>query len=148
MRDDTSRGPVSAREDRGAELAELGLPLEELVRRGARDILQRAIEAELGVLLDEFASVSLILKRVVRARCGPFPARGEAPQRRNPGYAGAGRPGGGCNSRPLRYFTRARESTRYQRCRGVNCSAVWRSVWKKAAISRQALSTQAASACG
>ena len=57
MRDDTSRGPASAREDRGAELSELGLPLEELVRRGARDILQRAIEAELGVLLDEFASV-------------------------------------------------------------------------------------------
>jgi hypothetical protein len=26
--------------------AELGLPLEELLRRGARDILQRAIEAE------------------------------------------------------------------------------------------------------
>ena len=75
------------------------------------------------------------------------PPAGNTP-RRNPGYAGAGKPGGGCNSRPLRYFTRARERTRYQRCRGVNCSAVWRSVLKKAAISRQALSTQAASACG
>ena len=75
MRDDTSRGPASAREDRGAELAELGLPLEELVRRGARDILQRAIEAELGVLLDEFASVSLIDGRRAVVRNGYLPAR-------------------------------------------------------------------------
>ena len=30
-------------------LVELGLPLEELVRRGARVILQRAIEAEVQV---------------------------------------------------------------------------------------------------
>ena len=75
MRDDTSRGPASAREERRAELAELGLPLEELVRRGARDILQRAIEAELGVLLDEFASVSLIDGRRAVVRNGYLPAR-------------------------------------------------------------------------
>ena len=59
----------------GGELAELGLPLEELVRRGARDILQRAIEAELGVLLDEFASVSLIDGRRAVVRNGYLPAR-------------------------------------------------------------------------
>jgi hypothetical protein len=34
-------------EPRAAQLADLGLPLEELVRRGARDILQRAIESEI-----------------------------------------------------------------------------------------------------
>ena len=36
MRDDTSTRAVRARGDRGEVLAELGLPLEELVRRGAR----------------------------------------------------------------------------------------------------------------
>ena len=39
MSDDTSTGARSARGDRGEPLAELGLPLEELVRRGAHDIL-------------------------------------------------------------------------------------------------------------
>lgn len=75
MRDDTSRGRARAREERGAELAELGLPLEELVRRGARDILQRAIEAEVEVLLDEFASVSLIDGRRAVVRNGYLPSR-------------------------------------------------------------------------
>jgi transposase-like protein len=56
-------------------LAELGLPLEELVRRGARDILQRAIEAEVEVLLDEFASVSLIDGRRAVVRNGYLPSR-------------------------------------------------------------------------
>ena len=46
MRDDTSSRTSRARDGGGAGLSELGLPLEELVRRGARDILQRAIEAE------------------------------------------------------------------------------------------------------
>ena len=47
MSDDTRRGIGGARGEQAREgqLAELGLPLEELVRRGARDILQRAIEA-------------------------------------------------------------------------------------------------------
>jgi hypothetical protein len=49
--------------------------MEELVRRGARDILQRAIEAELGVLLDEFASVSLIDGRRAVVRNGYLPSR-------------------------------------------------------------------------
>jgi hypothetical protein len=46
MSNDTSKGAGSASGDRGEQLAELGLPLEELVRRGAREILLRAIEAE------------------------------------------------------------------------------------------------------
>jgi putative transposase len=62
-------------QDRPGPLAELGLPLEELVRRGARDILQRAIEAELEQLLDEFASVSLIDGRRAVVRNGYLPAR-------------------------------------------------------------------------
>ena len=36
---------------------ELSLPLEEMVRRGARGILRQAIEAEVQTLLDEHAHV-------------------------------------------------------------------------------------------
>jgi len=77
MRDDTRRGIRGARggEDRQEPLAELGVPLEELVRRRARDILQRAIEAELEQLLDEFAAVSLIDGRRAVVRNGYLPAR-------------------------------------------------------------------------
>ncbi len=77
MSDDTSKRTRGARgdQDRGEQLAELGLPLEELVRRGARDILQRAIEAEVQELLDEFASVSLIDGRRAVVRNGYLPAR-------------------------------------------------------------------------
>jgi transposase-like protein len=77
MRDDTRRGIRGARggEDRQELLVELGVPLEELVRRGACDILQRAIEAELEQLLDEFAAVSLIDGRGAVVRNGYLPAR-------------------------------------------------------------------------
>ena len=75
MRDDTSKGTVGARPSMDGELGEIRLPLEELVRRGARDILQRAIEAELEVLLDEFASVSLIDGRQAVVRNGYLPTR-------------------------------------------------------------------------
>lgn len=61
MRDDTSQRNPDARggEGRQRQQDEVGLPLEELVRRGAREILQRAIEAEVEATLEEFASVSL-----------------------------------------------------------------------------------------
>ena len=77
MSDDTSKGTRGARgdQDREAQLGELGLPLEELVRRGARDILQRAIEAEVEHLLDGFAGVSLIDGRRSVVRNGYLPAR-------------------------------------------------------------------------
>ena len=77
MSDDTSKGTRGARgnQDRGERLAELGLPLEELVRRGARDLLQRAIEAEVQVMLEEFAAVSLIDGRRAVVRNGYLPAR-------------------------------------------------------------------------
>jgi hypothetical protein len=52
--------PQCKRGDHREPPGELGLPLEELVRRGARDILQRAIEAEVEQLLEEFAGVSLM----------------------------------------------------------------------------------------
>ena len=77
MSDDTRQGSWGAREgqDREGQLAELGVPLEELVRRGARDILQRAIEAEVEQLLDEFAAVALIDGRRAVVRNGYLPAR-------------------------------------------------------------------------
>ena len=77
MSDDTRQGIRGARGDQDwqGQLAELGLPLEELVRRGARDILQRAIEAEVQVQLDKFASVSLIDGRRAVVRNGYLPAR-------------------------------------------------------------------------
>ena len=75
MSDDTSTRARSARGDRGEVLAELGLPLEELVRRGARDILQRALEAEVEQLLEEFAAVSLMDGRRAVVRNGYLPAR-------------------------------------------------------------------------
>jgi putative transposase len=75
MSDDTNTGARSARGDRGEVLAELGLPLEELVRRGAREILQRALEAEVEQLLEEFAGVSLMDGRRAVVRNGHLPAR-------------------------------------------------------------------------
>ena len=75
MRDDTNRGAGEARPAGREALAEVGLPLEELVRRGAREILQRAIEAEVEVLLEELAAVSLIDGRRAVVRNGYLPAR-------------------------------------------------------------------------
>jgi hypothetical protein len=46
MREDTSKQLKKASAKQEQELVELGLPLEEMVRRGARDILRQAIEAE------------------------------------------------------------------------------------------------------
>jgi putative transposase len=45
------------------------------VRRGARDILQRAIEAEIQATLEEFAAVSLSDGRRAVVRNGYLPAR-------------------------------------------------------------------------
>jgi putative transposase len=75
--DDTSKGPRGASEDRGRGegRVEVGLPLEERVRRGARDILQRAIEVEVQTMLEGFASVSLIDGRRAVVRNGYLPAR-------------------------------------------------------------------------
>jgi hypothetical protein len=58
MRDGTRRGAGCRIQDRAGQLGELGLPLEELVRRGARGILHRVIEAEIQTTLEEFAAMS------------------------------------------------------------------------------------------
>ena len=55
---DTSTGTRTARGDRGKPLSELGTPLDELVCRGSRAILQRATEAEVEQRLETFARVA------------------------------------------------------------------------------------------
>jgi hypothetical protein len=57
---DVTNGPTTrASGQPEAALAGIGLPLEELVRRGARDIIPRAIEAEVQVLLAQCDEVRL-----------------------------------------------------------------------------------------
>ena len=70
MRDDTSNRTSRASVGGGTGLSELGLALEELVRRSARDILQRAIEAEVQMFLEAYGTVSLIEGRRAVVRNG------------------------------------------------------------------------------
>ena len=44
--------------DEEKKATELGLGLEELIRRGARELIQKAIETELGELLSRYGNVS------------------------------------------------------------------------------------------
>ena len=56
-------------------LTEIGLPLEELIRRGARQILQQAIEVEIDVLTSTYAHVTTIGGQQVIVRNGYLPER-------------------------------------------------------------------------
>jgi hypothetical protein len=51
-------------------LAEIGLGLEDLIRRGARDVIQQAVEAELAQLLEQYANVKALTgqRAVVRKK--------------------------------------------------------------------------------
>ncbi len=60
MRNDTFTLTSRASDLKPGVETELGLSLEELVRRGARDILQRAIEAEVQTFLVGFETVTMI----------------------------------------------------------------------------------------
>ncbi|NEX23090.1 hypothetical protein G3480_27205, partial [Thiorhodococcus mannitoliphagus] len=53
MRDDTSKPKDSASLLPTTTLEELDVSLEELVRRGARQLIQRAVEVEVEALLSE-----------------------------------------------------------------------------------------------
>lgn len=75
MRDDTSKRTGQAREPGVEVLTEVGLPLEELLRRGARELLQQAIEAEVRVMLEDFDGVRLLDGRRAVVRNGYLPAR-------------------------------------------------------------------------
>jgi len=56
-------------------LSEIGLPLEELIRRGARQIIQQAIEAEVQVLTSTYAHVTTTAGCQVVVRNGYQPER-------------------------------------------------------------------------
>jgi putative transposase len=75
MRDDTRQRTGSARAEGREDLAELGLSLEELLRRGARDLIQRAVEAELQGLLEDVEDVRLLDGRRAVVRNGYLPGR-------------------------------------------------------------------------
>lgn len=75
MGEDTSKKKSRASADQTRGLEEVGLPVEELVRRGARDILQRAIELEVQALLAKYEHVQLIDGRRAVVRNGHLPER-------------------------------------------------------------------------
>lgn len=67
MKKDTSRQSV--------EQSEVGLSLEELIRRGARDLIQKAIEVEVQQLLAEYENVKMLGGQKAVVRNGYLPAR-------------------------------------------------------------------------
>jgi hypothetical protein len=67
MKQDTSRQSV--------EQSEVGLSLEELIRRGARDLIQKAIEVEVQQLLAEYENVKMLGGQKAVVRNGYLPAR-------------------------------------------------------------------------
>ena len=56
-------------------LQEIGLSLDELVRRGARQIVQQAIEAELALLLAQYENVKTLHGQKAVVRNGYLPER-------------------------------------------------------------------------
>ena len=56
-------------------LAEMGLPLEEMIRRGARQIIQQAIETEVQVLTSSYAHVRTPGGQQAVVRNGYLPER-------------------------------------------------------------------------
>jgi transposase-like protein len=75
MQNDTFKLTSRASNLEKGGVAELGLSLEDLVRRGARDILQRAIEAEVQTFLKGFDDVTMIDGRRAVVRNGDLPER-------------------------------------------------------------------------
>ena len=75
MGDDTSKQTGGASPLTTQVLDELGLPLEELVRRGARQLIQRAIEVEVEVLLGQYETVTLLDGRCAVVRNDYLPER-------------------------------------------------------------------------
>ncbi len=63
------------KEETANGLPEIGLSLDELVRRGARQIIQQAIEAEVAQLLEQYANVKTLSGRQAVVRNGYLPER-------------------------------------------------------------------------
>ena len=75
MREDSSKPALEASQAAPRTLGEIGLSLEDLIRRGARDLLQGAVEAELAEMLAVFAQVRLLDGRRAVVRNGHLPER-------------------------------------------------------------------------
>lgn len=56
-------------------LAEIGMSLDELVRRGARQVIEQVIELELAVLLEQYANVRTLSGKQAVVRNGYLPQR-------------------------------------------------------------------------
>lgn len=62
-------------ENQSAGLSEIGLGLDDIIRRGARDVIQQAIEAELSQLLEQYENVKALSGRRAVVRNGYLPER-------------------------------------------------------------------------
>ena len=63
------------KQEQGMGLQEIGLNLDDLVRRGARQVIQQAIEAELAQLLEQYENVRTLHGRRAVVRNGYLPER-------------------------------------------------------------------------
>lgn len=63
------------RQETAVGLPEIGVGLDEVVRRGARQVIQQAIEAELAQLLEQYANVKTLSGRQAVVRNGYLPER-------------------------------------------------------------------------
>ena len=57
------------------EMGELDLGIEGVLRRAARSLIEKAIETEVAVLLEEFAAVRMVNGRQAVVRNGHLPER-------------------------------------------------------------------------
>ena len=62
-------------QEQGIGLQEIGLSLDDLVRRGARQVIQQAIEAELAQLLEQYGNVKTLHGQRAVVRNGYLPER-------------------------------------------------------------------------
>ena len=62
-------------EKQAAGLSEIGLGLDDIIRRGARDVIQQAIETELAQLLNQYDNVKFLSGQRAVVRNGYLPSR-------------------------------------------------------------------------
>ena len=63
------------KQEAGIGLPEIGVSLDELVRRGARQVIQQVIELELAALLEQYANVRTLSGKKAVVRNGYLPER-------------------------------------------------------------------------
>ena len=63
------------KQEAGIGLQEIGVSLDDLVRRGARQVIQQAIEAELATLLEQYTNVKTLTGKQAVVHNGYLPER-------------------------------------------------------------------------